>query len=184
MSSNIFHVHGLAHVELNAIDLCFDTILCFGDGVWGDEWVSDRVSVANDEGKRFPWLEQRLRELEYFYGALPAHAMVWKGAEMSKVGGMERLVIGQLVAGARGLGADPRLAGSLVGLSDKKSADIAGIISDEKIRHMQTGVKWFLRECEREGVDDGEEFHRIALSMGNPGASAHYLKWRGSAKRD
>lgn len=172
VSSNVYHVHSLAHIELNAIDLCFDTMLRFGDGLWGEEWVADWISIAADEAKHFAWLEQRLRELGYFYGALPAHGIIWKGAEVSKVGRKERLAMGQLVAEARGLDAGPRLVGRLVGTGDKKSADVVRVIADEEIRHVQIGVKWFLRECEREGVEGAEEFRRIALCMSNPGAFA------------
>lgn len=172
VSSNVYHVHSLAHIELNAIDLCFDTMLRFGDGVWEEEWIADWISIATDEAKHFAWLEQRLRELGYFYGALPAHGIIWKGAEVSKVGRKERVVMGQLVAEARGLDAGPRLVGRLVGAGDKKSADIVRVIADEEIRHVQIGIKWFLKECEREGVEAAEEFRRIALSMSNPSAFA------------
>eukprot|EP00177_Eucheuma_denticulatum_P002093 GFKZ01003742.1.p1 GENE.GFKZ01003742.1~~GFKZ01003742.1.p1 ORF type:complete len:343 (+),score=52.70 GFKZ01003742.1:156-1031(+) len=168
--SNVYHIHGLAHVELNAIDLCMDTMLRFGDGVWGEEWVTDWISVASDEARHFRWLHERLESLGSFYGALPAHGVVWKGAEASKVGRKERLVMGQLVAEARGLDAGPRLMKRLLGFGDKKSADVVAVIAEEEVEHVRIGVKWFLSECEREGLDGGDEFRRIALQMSNPGA--------------
>lgn len=170
--ANVYHVHGLAHVELNAIDLCFDTMLRFGEGVWGEDWVGDWIKIASDEARHFSWLDRRLRQLGSFYGALPAHGIIWKGAEISKIGRKERLVLGQLVAEARGLDAGPRLVKRLVGTGDNESAKVVQVIADEEMEHVRLGVKWFLIECETEGLDAAEEFKRIALEMSNPGAFA------------
>lgn len=173
--TNVYYLHSLAHVELNAIDLCFDTMLRFCDGVEetiGGEmtWFDDWMSIASDEARHFSWLDERLRALGSRYGALPAHGLIWEGAEASRGCRRERIATGQLVAEAKGLDAGPKLAQRLVGTGDKASADIVSIIADEEVRHVQIGVKWFVWECERAGLDAIKEFHAIAIRMSNPGA--------------
>lgn len=181
--SNVYYLHGLAHVELNAIDLCFDTMLRFATGLEDEQeeegggeggelsrWYDDWISIAADEARHFSWLEARLRALGSFYGALPAHGLIWEGAEVSKGSRRERVAVGQLVAEARGLDAGPRLASRLLGTGDKPSADIVHVIAEEEVRHVQIGVKWFLRECRRAQVDAIKEFHTIAIRAANPGA--------------
>lgn len=176
--TNVFYLHGLAHVELNAIDLCFDTMLRFADDdlqsfpegrdVWFDDWLS----IASDEARHFAMLDGRLKALGSSYGDLPAHGVIWDGADASRDSRRARLAVGQLVAEARGLDAGPRLAQRLVGTGDSPSAGIVRVIADEEIRHVQLGVKWFLWECERTGTDAIKEFHNIALALANPGAFA------------
>lgn len=187
--SNIYHLHGLAHVELNAIDLCFDTMLrfapgisseianvplaadvdaepCEGDAVWFTDWVS----IAADEARHFSLLDARLRALGSRYGALPAHGIVWSAADASQTSRRERVAAGQLVAEARGLDAGPKLAERLVGAGDNASAAIVQTIADEEVRHVRIGVKWFVWECARVGLDPVKSFHEIAVRVANPGA--------------
>lgn len=84
-----------------------------------------------------------------------------------------RLALGQLVAEAKGIDAGPKLAARLVGTGDVQSADVVSVIAKEEVRHVRIGVKWFLRECELEGVVDAiSEFHDIAVRHANPGAFA------------
>lgn len=175
--TNVYYLHGLAHVELNAIDLCFDTMIRFADETGSEiddihDWYADWISIASDEARHFSWLDSRLRDLGSSYGDLPAHGIVWNSADVSKGCRKERLALGQLVAEAKGLDAGPRLADRLVGFGDKQSADIVRKIADEELDHVRIGVKWFLRECEREGTNPIAEFQSIALRLSNPGAFA------------
>lgn len=171
--SNVYYLHGLAHVELNAIDLCFDTMIRFADESEIDDingWYADWISIASDEARHFSLLDKRLKDLGSAYGELPAHGIVWNSAEVSKNCRKERLALGQLVAEAKGLDAGPRLADRLVGAGDMQSAEIVRLIADEELDHVRKGVKWFIRECEREGTDPITEFQSIALRLSNPGA--------------
>lgn len=170
--TNIYYLHGLAHIELNAIDLCFDTMVRFVSDDDDDEWWDDWLSIACDEARHFSWLESRLRTLGSYYGVLPAHGLIWQGADQSRDCRKERIALGQLVAEARGLDAGPKLADRLTGARDKESGDIVRIIADEEIRHVQIGVKWFLRECEKDSIDPIKHFHSIAIKAANFGAFA------------
>ncbi len=42
--------------------------------------------VADDEARHLRWCLQRLGELGYEYGCMPAHNLLWEGAEMSSGG--------------------------------------------------------------------------------------------------
>ncbi|CAN8061371.1 unnamed protein product [Agarophyton chilense] len=171
--ANVYHLHSLAHVELNAIDLCFDTMLRFESEIPTkdrDEWFEDWLSIASDEARHFSYLQERLIALGSSYGALPAHDIIWKSANVSRGCLHERLALGQLVAEAKGLDAGPKLVERLVGLGDNNSAAIVRQIADEEIRHVQLGVKWFLKECDRLDIDSISTFHEIALRLANPGA--------------
>ncbi|CDF34953.1 unnamed protein product [Chondrus crispus] len=175
--TNIYYLHGLAHVELNAIDLCFDTMIRFADDTGSEiedahDWYADWISIASDEARHFSWLDKRLRDLGSCYGDLPAHGIIWNSADVSKGCRKERLALGQLVAEAKGLDAGPRLADRLTGAGDIPSADMVRVIADEELEHVRIGVKWFIRECEREKRDPIAEFQEIALRLSNPGAFA------------
>lgn len=175
--TNVYYLHGMAHVELNAIDLCFDTMIRFADETGSEiddihSWYADWISIASDEARHFSWLDSRLRDLGSSYGDLPAHGIVWNSADASKGCRKERLALGQLVAEARGLDAGPRLADRLVGAGDKRSAEIVRVIADEELEHVRIGVKWFIRECEREGANPIAEFQSIAMRLSNPGSFA------------
>lgn len=169
----MYLLHSLAHVELNAIDLCFDTMVRFERSLPSsqlDEWFDDWLSIASDEARHFEMLHDRLVSLGYSYGCLPAHDIIWKSTDASKHVLRERLALGQLVAEAKGLDAGPKLATRLTGTGDNKSAIIVRQIADEEVRHVQIGVKWYLKECETAHVDPIETFHEIALRLSNPGA--------------
>ena len=43
----------------------------------------DFAHVADDESRHLGWCFQRLEELGYAYGDMPAHNMLWEGAQKS-----------------------------------------------------------------------------------------------------
>lgn len=84
-----------------------------------------------------------------------------------------RLVLGQLVQEARGLDAGPKLAQQLTFTRDNISVDILSTIADEELRHVEIGVKWFLKTCEVEnGQQPIEKFQEIPLRCANTGGIA------------
>ncbi|KAI3767069.1 hypothetical protein L2E82_17151 [Cichorium intybus] len=62
---NAYMLHNLAHVELNAIDLAWDTVVRFSPyhDLLGDMFFSDFAHVADDESRHLAWCSQRLFEL-------------------------------------------------------------------------------------------------------------------------
>jgi uncharacterized ferritin-like protein (DUF455 family) len=64
---NAYMLHNLAHVELNAIDLAWDTVVRFAPlrDTLGDGFLADFARVADDESRHFRWYSQRLAELGF-----------------------------------------------------------------------------------------------------------------------
>jgi uncharacterized ferritin-like protein (DUF455 family) len=139
-SRPVYLLHALAHVELNAIDLAWDTALRFGEGM-NKTWFDDFLSIAVDESRHFGWLSARLEALGSSYGAMPAHRIVWDAADCSKTSRKERLAVGQLCQEARGLDAGPKLAERLTGMGDLESAAIVKKIAEEEVAHVSIGGK-------------------------------------------
>ncbi len=131
-------VHGLAHVELNAVDLAWDTVARFASlrGVLPDQFFIDFAHVADDESRHLLWCLQRLEELGVSYGDVPAHDLLWEGAEATANDPLARLAVVPCMQEARGLDAGPRLAERLVGHGDNVSAAIVRRISEEELGHV------------------------------------------------
>ena len=46
-------------------------------------FYEDFAHVADDESRHLGWCLQRLEELGYSYGDIPAHSILWEGAQKS-----------------------------------------------------------------------------------------------------
>lgn len=170
---NAYLLHNLAHIECNAIDLAMDTVARFSHlspDLLPPTFFSDFARVADDESRHLTWCLQRLAELGYKYGDMPAHDLLWEGAEASCGDISSRLAVVPMSQEARGLDAGERLAERLVGCGDNVSAAIVGRIAEEEKAHVAVGITWFVY-LHRHYLDDdgndrsrdviGEEFRRL-----------------------
>lgn len=150
---NAYLLHNLAHVELNAIDLAWDTVVRFSpySDVLGEGFFADFAHVADDESRHFSWCSQRLAELGFKYGDMPAHNLLWKECEKSSDNVAARLAVIPLVQEARGLDAGPRLVQKLVGFGDNRTSKIVAKIAEEEVAHVAVGLYWFLSVCQKMG---------------------------------
>ncbi|ESW21751.1 hypothetical protein PHAVU_005G096600 [Phaseolus vulgaris] len=148
---NAYMLHNLAHVELNAIDLAWDTVVRFSpySEILGERFFADFAHVADDESRHFSWCAQRLAELGFKYGDMPAHNILWRECEKSSGNVAARLAVIPLVQEARGLDAGPRLVKKLVGFGDNRTSKIVARIADEEIAHVAVGVYWFASVCQK-----------------------------------
>nr|GEV47188.1 hypothetical protein [Tanacetum cinerariifolium] len=98
---NAYMLHNLAHVELNAIDLAWDTVVRFSPyhELLGDMFFADFARVADDESRHFAWCSQRLAEIGFSYGDMPAHNLLWRECEKSSDDVVARLAVIPLVQG-------------------------------------------------------------------------------------
>ena len=167
-------IHNVAHIELNAIDLAWDTVARFSalaadrGGDRGDgnlinlpvDFFADFARVADDESRHLGWCLQRLGEMGVRYGDIPAHNVLWEGAESTAGSLPARLAVVPRMQEARGLDAGPRLAAKLQGRGDNRSAAVVSRISEEEIAHVAVGVAWFRHLCGDilGGVDPGDAF--------------------------
>ena len=149
-------VHNLAHIELNAIDLAWDTVARFASlrGALPDQFFIDFAHVADDESRHLLWCLQRLDELGAAYGDVPAHDVLWEGAEATARDPLARLAVVPCMQEARGLDAGPRLVERLVGHGDNVSAAIVRRISEEELGHVAVGAAWFREVCDALSGDE------------------------------
>ncbi|KAL8046870.1 hypothetical protein ABFX02_08G201800 [Erythranthe guttata] len=160
---NAYMLHNLAHVELNAIDLAWDTIVRFSPYIdlLGEGFFADFAHVADDESRHFTWCTQRLAELGFSYGDMAAHSFLWRECEKSSDNVAARLAVIPLVQEARGLDAGPRLVNKLMGFGDHRTSNIVAKIADEEVAHVAVGVYWFVSVCQKMGSAPASTFTEI-----------------------
>jgi uncharacterized ferritin-like protein (DUF455 family) len=147
------------------VDLAWDTVVRFSPARLPRELFDDFARVADDESRHLRWCLQRLEELGHPYGSMPAHNILWEGAQHSSSAVTDRLVVIPLIQEARGLDAGPRLADRMVGCGDNRSAAIVRRISEEELAHVAVGVAWLTRLCEAQSVQPGDAFREVVSRL-------------------
>lgn len=146
-------LHALAHIELNAVDLAWDIVGRFQQDGQPRAFYDDWVKVADEEGKHFLMLQERLEALGGSYGDLPAHDGLWQAAETTSSDLLDRLAIVPLVLEARGLDVTPTMIEKLRAAEDQASAAVLEVIYQEEIGHVAAGKRWFDWLCTRRGLE-------------------------------
>lgn len=154
-------LHAVAHIELNAVDLHWDIIARFADTEMPMGFHDDWVKTAAEESKHFNLICDCLTGLGSHYGALPAHAGMWRAAEDTASDLMGRLAVVPMVLEARGLDVTP---GMIDVFRKAGQADVVAaleLIYAEEVAHVAYGSKWFHFLCGRHEMDPKETFHRL-----------------------
>lgn len=154
-------LHAVAHIELNAVDLHWDIIARFTHIPMPIGFYDDWVKAADEESKHFNLMCDCLEELGSFYGALPAHAGMWRAAEDTGHDFMGRLAVVPMVLEARGLDVTP----GMIDIFRKAQLDSAvaalETIYAEEVAHVAYGSKWFHFLCGRDDLDPKDAFHAL-----------------------
>lgn len=154
-------LHAIAHIELNAVDLHWDIIPRFAHINMPRGYFDDWVKAAAEESKHFNLLCDRLEAMGSFYGAMPAHAGMWRAAEDTANDFMGRLAIVPMVLEARGLDVTPGMIELFKKNKDTETQDALEIIYAEEVGHVAYGSKWFHFLCGRHELDPKECFHEL-----------------------
>jgi uncharacterized ferritin-like protein (DUF455 family) len=154
-------LHAVAHIELNAVDLHWDIIARFCGQPMPLGFYDDWVRAADDEAKHFNLMADCLEALGSSYGALPAHAGMWRAAEDTADDLLGRLAIVPMVLEARGLDVTPGMIEVFRKTEDHQSLAALEVIYAEEVAHVAYGSKWFNWLCGRAGTDPKDEFHRL-----------------------
>lgn len=157
----IAHIHALAHIELNAVDLTWDLIGRFCGENLPPSFFHDWVRVGLEEAKHFSMLRDYLQELGSFYGALPAHDGLWQACQETAHSLLARLAIIPLVLEARGLDITPPMIEKAKQAGDHQTARYLDIIYRDEKNHVAFGTKWFHFMCDREGLEPIPTFHHL-----------------------
>ena len=154
-------LHAVAHIELNAVDLHWDIIARFAQTPMPRGFYDDWVRAADEESKHFNLMCDCLEAAGSHYGALPAHAGMWRAAEDTAEDLFGRLAVVPMVLEARGLDVTP----GMIEIFRKAGADqaVAALetIYAEEVGHVAYGSKWFHFLCGRHETDPKEKFHTL-----------------------
>ena len=154
-------LHAVAHIELNAVDLHWDIVARFGHVPMPLGFYDDWVKAADEEAKHFGLVSDALERLGSHYGALPAHAGMWRAAEDTKDDLMGRLAVVPMVLEARGLDVTPGMIEVFRKAGDADTLAALETIYAEEVGHVAYGAKWFNFLCGRENSDPKEVFHEL-----------------------
>ncbi len=154
-------LHAVAHIELNAVDLHWDLIARFRDVKMPLGFYDDWVRAADEESKHFNLMCDCLEDLGSHYGALPAHAGMWRAAEDTEEDFMGRLAVVPMVLEARGLDVTPGMIEVFRKAKLTGAVEALETIYSEEVGHVAYGSKWFHFLCGRHGLDPKETFHDL-----------------------
>ncbi len=154
-------LHAVAHIELNAVDLHWDLIARFGDVEMPPGFYDDWVKAADEESKHFNLVSDCLEAHGSHYGALPAHAGMWRAAEDTVNDPMGRLAVVPMVLEARGLDVTPGMIEIFRKAKDDGAVAALETIYSEEVGHVAYGSKWFHFLCGRDGLDPKPVFHDL-----------------------
>jgi uncharacterized ferritin-like protein (DUF455 family) len=154
-------LHAVAHIELNAVDLHWDIIARFAHHPMPLGFYDDWVKAADEESKHFNLVSDRLEALGSHYGALPAHAGMWRAAADTAHDFMGRLAVVPMVLEARGLDVTPGMIELFERAGDADTRAALEVIYAEEVSHVAYGSKWFNWLCGREGFDPKDKFHEL-----------------------
>ncbi len=154
-------LHAIAHIELNAVDLHWDIVARFSGTPLPRGFYDDWVQAADDESKHFNLLADRLEAMGSHYGALPAHAGMWRAAEDTADDLEARLAVVPMVLEARGLDVTPGMIALFEKAGDEATVAALNVIYAEEVSHVAYGSKWFHFLCGRHDNDPKPRFHAL-----------------------
>ncbi len=154
-------LHAVAHIELNAVDLHWDLIARFSNVDMPLGYYDDWVRAADEESKHFNLMCDCLELADSHYGAMAAHAGMWKAAEDTKDDMLGRLAVVPMVLEARGLDVTPGMIKIFQNAGDDAAVSALETIYAEEVGHVAYGSKWFHFLCGRENMDPKPVFHAL-----------------------
>jgi len=154
-------LHAVAHIELNAVDLHWDIIARFSHIPLPVGFFDDWVKAADEESKHFNLMCDCLEALGSHYGALPAHAGMWRAAEDTAEDLMGRLAVVPMVLEARGLDVTPGMIEIFRKAKNQQAVEALETIYAEEVGHVAYGSKWFYFLCGRDNLDPKDVFHAL-----------------------
>ncbi len=161
LAGRVALLHAVGHIELNAVDLHWDIIARFAHVPMPLGFYDDWVKAADEEAKHFNLIADCLESLGSHYGALPAHAGMWRAAEDTAGDLLGRLAVVPMVLEARGLDVTPGMIEIFRTSGDAGAIAALETIYGEEVGHVAYGSKWFNWLCGRDGLDPKEVFHTL-----------------------
>lgn len=164
LAGRVALLHAVAHIELNAVDLHWDIIARFAHIPMPMGFYDDWVKAADEEAKHFNLMADCLEAMGSSYGALTAHAGMWRAAQDTRDDLLARLAVVPMVLEARGLDVTPAMIGVFERAPDQAAQDAVAalrVIYAEEVHHVAYGSKWFHFLCGRADLDPKDVFHDL-----------------------
>jgi uncharacterized ferritin-like protein (DUF455 family) len=146
---------------LNAVDLHWDLIARFSRIPMPLGFYDDWVKAADEESKHFNLMCDCLESHGSFYGAMPAHAGMWRAAQDTQSDFLGRLAVVPMVLEARGLDVTPGMIRIFENAKDTQVVAALNVIYAEEVAHVAYGSKWFHFLCGRDDLDPKPLFHSL-----------------------
>jgi uncharacterized ferritin-like protein (DUF455 family) len=152
-------IHSLAHIELTAINLAWDSVYRYRDMPL--EYYQDWVQCAKEEAGHFILLRDRLRDMGYDYGSFPVHNELWKMAVSTADDLMDRMGIVHRAFEARALDVIPGTLKRFESMNDTAMTRALTIICNDEVGHVSSGSRWFRYRCEQKQLDPDQTFFTL-----------------------
>lgn len=148
--------HALAHIELTAVNLSWDSICRYPD--MPKAYYQDWIQTALEEGEHFSGLQQQMLILGYQYGDFPAHGELWDMAVKTGHNLMHRMAIVHRVLEARALDVVPFAVNKLAAIGKTDASRLLTRIANDEVGHVSAGTRWYRFLCERQQLDPDQTF--------------------------
>jgi uncharacterized ferritin-like protein (DUF455 family) len=155
-------IHAVAHIEHNAINLAWDAVQRFRD--LPQDFYADWVQVAVEEAEHFGLMRERLADLGWDYGDLPAHDGLWEMARRTAYDPLARMALVPRVLEARGLDVTPGMIERLEAAGDRETAARLRIILRDEVGHVAAGSRWFRHLCAARRIEPRATFFALLTS--------------------
>ena len=100
------------------------------------EFIGDWIGVCDDEARHFTLIQNRLKDMDSYYGDQQAHNGLWEAAVSTMNDLAARLVIAPMVFEARGLDVTPTMI-----------VKLENVGRPEKRRHSKNNIRGRNRPC-------------------------------------
>ena len=152
-------IHAITHIEFNAINLALDAVYRFRD--MPDDFYTEWLKVASEEAYHFSMLHNRLQQMGYKYGDMPAHNGLWESCIRTEHDVLIRMALVPRVLEARGLDVTPSIIKKLENVGDQQTVDILRIILKDEIGHVAIGSRWFQYCCKQQQIEPESTFIKL-----------------------
>ncbi len=152
-------LHALAHIEITAVNLAWDSI-CRYPGM-PEEYYTDWINTAKDEGEHFFALRQQIQQLGFDYGDFPAHGELWNMAILTADNLIHRMAIVHRVLEARALDVIPLAVQKFQTIKAHNIVKVLTVIANDEVNHVAAGTRWYRYCCEKEKIDADATFFQL-----------------------
>lgn len=148
-------LHDLAGIELQAMELCFRTLIEFPEAP--EEFRDELLRLTQDEAKHLEACLTSIDSLGFKWGDWDVHTVLWQ-AVSSQDSLLDRILIVHRYLEGSGLDAGDSLLKRLNGVTDGVIHKAIRMIVNEEVDHVLFGGKWYRRLCQEQGLDPELDF--------------------------